>query len=69
MWCRVQEPELKFEIYQDTQNEWRWRLKTKNQRTIADSSEGYINQVDCSMMVNKIKTHAKDAAVDYIIGI
>jgi uncharacterized protein YegP (UPF0339 family) len=65
----MQEPELKFEIYQDVQNEWRWRLKARNQLTIADSSEGYKNQTDCVAMVNKIKTHARDAGVDYIIKV
>jgi len=65
----MQEPELKFEIYQDARDEWRWRLKIKNGKTIADSGEGYKNQTDCVAMVNKIKTHAKDAGVDYIIRV
>lgn len=32
---------MTFEIYQDKRGEWRWRLKALNNRTIADSGEGY----------------------------
>lgn len=28
-------------VYQDSLGEWRWRLKTANGRTVADSGEGY----------------------------
>lgn len=31
----------KAEIYEDLRGEWRWRLKAKNSRVIADSGEGY----------------------------
>ena len=32
---------MKFVIYKDARGEWRWRLKSANNRTIADSAEGY----------------------------
>jgi uncharacterized protein YegP (UPF0339 family) len=31
----------RFVIYQDKAGEWRWRLLAPNNRTIADSGEGY----------------------------
>ena len=30
-----------YDVYKDEKGEWRWRLKSKNGRTIADSGEGY----------------------------
>lgn len=35
---------MKFHIYQDKRGEWRWRLKARNGRIVADSGEGYANQ-------------------------
>lgn len=32
---------MKFHIYRDKKREWRWRLKARNGRIIADSGEGY----------------------------
>lgn len=32
---------MKFHIYQDRRGEWRWRLKARNGRIVADSGEGY----------------------------
>lgn len=34
------------EVYQDKGGEWRWRLKARNGRVIADSAEGYVDQDD-----------------------
>jgi uncharacterized protein len=33
-----------FEVYQDRQNHWRWRLRDTNGRIIADSGEGYTTK-------------------------
>lgn len=35
-----------FEIYQDENGEWRWRLKSGNHEIIA-SGESYKNKQDC----------------------
>jgi uncharacterized protein len=32
---------MKFILYRDKHREWRWRLKAKNGRVLADSGEGY----------------------------
>jgi uncharacterized protein YegP (UPF0339 family) len=32
---------MKFIIYKDAANEYRWRLQSGNNRIVADSSEGY----------------------------
>lgn len=33
-----------FAIYQDKAGEWRWRFVAANNRTIADSGEGYASR-------------------------
>lgn len=35
---------MKFHIYQDKRGEWRWRLKARNGRIVADSGEGYVTR-------------------------
>jgi uncharacterized protein len=32
---------MKMTIYKDKSHEWRWRLRTANGKTIADSGESY----------------------------
>jgi uncharacterized protein YegP (UPF0339 family) len=35
-WCK-----LKVEIYKDLKGEFRWRIKARNGKILADSGEGY----------------------------
>jgi len=52
-----------FYVYRDNRGEWRWTLKAGNNRTIADSGEGYQNERDCRAMVTWIKANASGFAV------
>jgi hypothetical protein len=54
----------RFELYRDSQNQWRWRLRASNGRTIADSSEGYHNKQDCLDGINLVKSEAPGAPVE-----
>ena len=54
----------KFEIYQDGQGEYRWRLKANNHETIADSAEGYTGKDSCEHGVKLVKELAADAEVE-----
>jgi uncharacterized protein YegP (UPF0339 family) len=36
-----------FEVYVDTANQWRWRVRAANGRIIADSGEGYSSRQAC----------------------
>jgi uncharacterized protein YegP (UPF0339 family) len=45
--CKAKRNPMKFEVYKDRANEWRWRLVAKNGEPIADSGEGYKRKVDC----------------------
>jgi uncharacterized protein YegP (UPF0339 family) len=45
-----------FELYQDSQGEWRWRLKAKNGRTVADSGEGYTSRAAAQHGITLLKS-------------
>jgi uncharacterized protein len=49
---------MKFSVYRDYSNHWRWRLKAANGRIIADSGEGYINYGDCLHAIGLVKQSA-----------
>lgn len=44
-----------YEVYRDTAYQWRWRLKTANHKTIADSAEGYHNKQDAYAGIALVK--------------
>ena len=46
-----------YEIYQDDNNFWRWRLQAGNNRIIA-SGEAYYNKADCVNAVNLVRGSA-----------
>lgn len=37
----------KWEFYQDTKREWRWRRIASNGKIVGASSQGYVNRADC----------------------
>lgn len=37
----------KFHLYQDKRGEYRWRLRSRNSKIIADSGEGYAQKESC----------------------
>jgi uncharacterized protein YegP (UPF0339 family) len=39
-----------LELYQDTNLEWRWRLKAANHEIVSDSAEGYVHRRDALAM-------------------
>ena len=43
-----------FQVYKDTANNWRWRLRAANNETIA-SGEGYVNKADCLHVISLVK--------------
>lgn len=54
---------MKFEAYQDAAGEWRWRLKAKNGRVVADSAEGYKTRTRCIYAMWAIRDHSRDASI------
>ena len=45
-----------FLVYKDEKAEWRWRLRAKNHKVLADSGEGYKSRVYCLKTIDKVKT-------------
>lgn len=45
---------MKFHIYRDTRGEWRWRLKARNGRIVADSGEGYVRKGGAERAAQKV---------------
>src|SRR5262249_24703929 len=43
---------VKFETYQDTSKEYRWRCKAANGQVVASSSQGYKAKADCEHAVD-----------------
>ena len=49
---------LKFEVYQDSAKEFRWRLKAGNGETLATAGQGYKAKADCVKGVERLKSEA-----------
>jgi uncharacterized protein len=47
--------QMTFWKYIDTSGYWRWHLVAANGRKIADSGEGYHNEVDCDHAIGLVK--------------
>lgn len=54
---------MKFSIYVDSKNEYRWRLRATNGQIIAVSGEGYISKSDCQAGIRLVQTGAPSAQV------
>jgi uncharacterized protein len=53
----------KIEVYKDRGKEYRWRLKSGNGRTIADSGEGYKTPSGAQRAAETVKKSAAKAKV------
>lgn len=47
---------MKYQVYRDQNNQWRWRLVAANGRIIAVSGESYWNKTDCLNAINLVKS-------------
>ena len=52
-----------FEVYKDEMRLFRWRLRAKDNRIIAESSEGYHNRSDCENAVNSVRSETPRAGI------
>ena len=53
----------KFELYQDSKGEYRWRLVASNGQTIATGGEGYSSKASAMNGIESVKKNAPAAAV------
>lgn len=47
---------MRYVLYIDIGGYWRWRLVAEDNRTIADSGNGYLNKDDCLAAIELVKT-------------
>lgn len=52
-----------FELYEDSVDEWRWRLVHDNGNIIADSGEGYSSKQSAEEGIESVKSNAPDAPI------
>ena len=50
-------------MYQDSTDEWRWRLVVSNGNIIADSGEGYSSKQGVERGIRSVKRSAPDAQI------
>ncbi|MFA9517389.1 HVO_2922 family protein [Halopenitus sp. H-Gu1] len=50
-----------FEMYEDREGKWRWRLVHDNGNIIADGGEGYASRQKCEQGLKSVKQNAPDA--------
>lgn len=55
---------MKFEIYQDTVGDYRWRLRAANGEIVADSGEGYLTRGNAKRAAETVKSAAGEATVE-----
>jgi len=54
---------MTYQVYKDSKEKYRWRLKADNNETIAISSEGYESKQSCLHSIDLTKG-SKDAKID-----
>jgi uncharacterized protein YegP (UPF0339 family) len=55
--------EMRFEIYEDKNRKWRWKLRFSNRTLVAESALCYENMELCKTGIQLVKEHAKDASI------
>lgn len=59
----MSESKATFELFEDKEGKWRWRLVHDNGNIIADSGEGYASKQKCEQGVESVKENAPGAEV------
>jgi hypothetical protein len=57
-----------FELYEDREGKYRWRLVHDNGNVIADSGEGYTKKANARKGIESVRTNAPDAPVEEVDG-
>ena len=52
-----------FEVRKDKNGEWYWTFQADNNKTIARSSESYINRSDCLHSIKIVKEKSPNCTV------
>ena len=54
---------MKFEIYPDKKDEYRWRLVSSNGQTIASSGEAFASKANARRAAENVKENAGEADI------
>ena len=60
------EKNMKFKVYSDKKNEWRWNLRANNNRKMGDSGEGYKTKASCLKSLNKFISQVFAAKIEIV---
>ncbi|WP_436935701.1 HVO_2922 family protein [Halovenus marina] len=55
-----------FEIYEDAEGKWRWRLRHRNGNVLADSGQGYAERTGAEDGLNSVKQNAPNADTEAV---
>jgi uncharacterized protein YegP (UPF0339 family) len=55
---------MKFHVYKDRRNEYRWRLIAANGKILADSAEGYTTKQSCKDGIELVKGTTNAPVID-----
>lgn len=54
---------MTYQVFKDRKGEWRWRLRAKNGRIVADSGEGYKSWRGCYNATWRFEKACADANI------
>jgi uncharacterized protein YegP (UPF0339 family) len=54
----------RFELYEDREGKWRWRLVHRNGNIIADGGQGYASKQKAKQGLGSVKTNVRGAPVE-----
>lgn len=63
--ARPDDSKLKFELYKDKADEFRWRLKAANGAVLATPGQGYKAKADAKNSIEVVKKAATDAKITF----
>jgi uncharacterized protein YegP (UPF0339 family) len=55
-----------FELYEDREGKYRWRLRHDNGNIIADSGEGYASKQKAKQGITSVRDNAAEADVEVL---
>lgn len=54
----------RYELYEDAQGDWRWRLRHANGNVIADSGQGYASKQKAEEGIESVRNNADAPVVE-----
>ena len=57
---------MRFEVYEDSEGQWRWRLIAGNGRVVADSAEGYARKRNAVRAAQAVRFPARFAEIEVV---